>query len=95
MHLRNSETINITSFELGFDFATSLLTAESSICFLCLSYPARSAAFDMYMVNRLVSDLDAVIGVLSVIVFVKFCRPCLVTSYNIIAKAWEIFIVRY
>jgi hypothetical protein len=95
MHLRNSETINITSFELGFDFAISLLIAESSKCLLCISYPDRSAAIVTYLVNRSVSALVAIVCVLSVVVYIKFCNLCLVISYNIIPNAWEIFIVRY
>ena len=43
--LRNSDTINITSFEVGLDFAISLLKAVSSKSLLCISYPASSAAF--------------------------------------------------
>lgn len=30
-HLQNSDTVNNTSFELGFDFTISLLTAELSM----------------------------------------------------------------
>lgn len=93
-HLRNSETINITSFELGFAFATSLLTAESSKCLLCISYPAPSAAADTYLINKSVSNLEAGFGFLLVIVPDILLAYCLLISYNIIPNAWEIFIVQ-